>query len=66
MTRIFGSKNKIKEIPKEPIEVKDDKILFQVFDKSGNFVRDYSVEASGEKAGDMAREFAREINGSLK
>lgn len=39
---------------------------FKVFDTKGNFVREYSVEASGENAGEMAETFAKEINGSIK
>lgn len=40
--------------------------VYQVFDSKGDFVREYTSEASGEKACEMATIFAEELNGSVK
>lgn len=40
--------------------------VFQVFDSKGDFVRDYSVELSGENAGELAKIFSEEIGGTVK
>lgn len=39
---------------------------YQVFDSKGDFVREYTVETSGEKACEMATIFAEELNGTVK
>lgn len=42
------------------------KSLFQVFDSKGDFVREYSVDISGEKSEEYANELAKELNGFVK
>lgn len=59
------------EVPTEAVEVpreteNSSQSRFEVFDAKGDFVREYTVEASGKDAGKMARVFAEEINGSVK
>lgn len=39
---------------------------YQVFNSKGDFVRDYTVEASGVDALELATVFAEELNGSVK
>lgn len=49
-------------------KVKKEEVVgtYQVFDSKGDFVREYTVEASGEKACELATIFAEELNGSVK
>lgn len=42
------------------------KSVFLVFDSKGDFVREYTVEDSGKEAGELARVFAEELNGSVQ
>lgn len=39
---------------------------YQVFDSKGDFVREYTIEASGKDACEMATVFAEELNGTVK
>lgn len=66
-------RKKLVEEPKEEkdteVPVEDEnvsQVSFSVFDAKGDFVREYTVEASGKDAGEMARVFAEEINGFVK
>lgn len=51
--------------PKKEEEVVE-KGVYQVFDSKGDFVREYTTEASGEDACEMATVFAEELNGTVK
>lgn len=54
----------IEEVKEEIVETP--KTSFDVLNSQGDFVRTYSVEIHGEKAGELAREFAGKINGTIK
>jgi hypothetical protein len=41
------------------------KASFDVFNAGGTFIRTYSVEQHGEKAEDLANEYAGKINGKV-
>ncbi len=48
-------------------EVSESKgMSYNVFDKNGAFVRAYTTEDHGEKAGQLAKQFAEKINGEVK
>lgn len=67
MARPFGSKNAAKkEETAEVSEKESSQAVFKVFDSKGDFVREYTVEASGEDAGELAKVFAKELKGSVK
>jgi len=67
MARPFGSKNAVKEEETAEVSEKESsQAVFKVFDSKGDFVREYTVEASGKDAGELARVFAEELNGSIK
>lgn len=53
----------VEKVASEPSEWKR---LFQVFDSKGDFVREYSVETSGDKSEEYAKELAKELNGFVK
>lgn len=67
-----GRKKLVEETNEEkdtesPVEIENvSQVSFSVFDAKGDFVREYTVEASGKDAGKMARVFAEEINGFVK
>lgn len=49
------------------VEASDSEVSkFSVFDKYGKFVREYSIDIHGEKAEELARQFANKIKGSVK
>ena len=67
MARPFGSKNAVKEEKTaEASEKAPSQAVFKVFDSKGDFVREYTVEASGKDAGELAETFAKELNGFVK
>jgi hypothetical protein len=57
-------KEMVPEVPESVESVSNGK--FMVFDAKGDFVREYTVEASGEDACEMATIFAEELNGTVK
>lgn len=57
-------KEMVPEVPESVESVSNGK--FMVFDAKGDFVREYTVETSGEKACEMATIFAEELNGTVK
>ena len=67
MARPFGSKNAVKEEETAEVSEKESsQAVFKVFDSKGDFVREYTVEASGKDAGKFAKVFADEIGGTYK
>jgi hypothetical protein len=60
----MAKQTKPEEGTEEVAEAK--KTSFEVFDKDGNYVRTYSGELHGKKAGEFAKEYAGKIGGSFK
>ena len=63
----MGRPKKVVEFVEKSIEETEiDPKTYRVFDSKGDFQRDYSEKLSGKGAKEMAEDFAKSINGSVK
>lgn len=55
------------EVPKMVVSTSDGKkTIFEVFNPGGAFVRAYTLEDHGDKAEELANQYANKIQGSVK
>lgn len=55
-----------KDCPLYVSRTKEDKTGFSVYSENGDFVRTYSIEVVGENAEELAKGYAKKINGKVQ